>query len=161
MGPQAKKGEYPREEILPPGHFTSRSVRRLGIGVNMPKAIFLFALLAGCAVTGTASREEIAVNKFFDDRIAVETDEDLLIKHIEKTRAVALDLLGKATNSNVRHTVAVHILRTTPASINEMKTILHERRRCNELQTRLQEDEQNIHELVRTLAIAGCSQYIR
>jgi len=128
--------------------------------VNIRKAILLFALLAGCAATGTASREEIALNKFFDDRIAAETDE-VLIKYIEKNRALALDLLGKATNSNVRHRLAVHILRTTPASINEMKTILLERRRCDELQTRLQADEQNIHELVRTLAIAGCSQYIR
>jgi hypothetical protein len=138
----------------------------LGIVAKMSKTSILVALLvgcatlAGCATTGTSNREEIAINKFFDDRVSAETD-PLLIQYIEKHRALALDLLGKATNANVRHRLALHIMETTSASISEMRSLIYERRRCNELQTRLQEEEKNIHELVRTLSIAGCSQHIR
>src|SRR5256712_14207165 len=53
-----------------------------------------------------------------------------------KHRALALDLLAKATNSNVRHRLAIHIMQTTPRSIDEMRTLISERRRCDLLQTR-------------------------
>ena len=138
----------------------------MGIGAEMSTTSILVALLigcitlAGCATTGTSNSEEIAITKFFDDQVSAETD-PLLIKYIEKHRVLALDLLAKSTNANVRHRLALHIMKTTPASISEMRSFIHERRRCNELQARLQEDEKNIHELVRTLSIAGCSQHIR
>jgi len=125
----------------------------------MTKTVIIITLLAGCA-TATSNREEITVNRFFDERVASETD-PVLIKYIEKHRALALDLLAKATNSNVRHRLAIHIMQTTPRSIDEMRTLISERRRCDLLQTRLEEDKQNIHEIARTLSIAGCAQYLR
>ncbi|MGH2359897.1 MAG: hypothetical protein ACRDGM_05070 [bacterium] len=125
----------------------------------MSKMVIIIAFLAGCA-TATSNREELAINRFFDDRVSAETDA-VLIKYIEKHRALALDLLAKATNANVRHGLALHIMRTTPSSIDEMRTLISERRRCHQLQTRLQEDKENLHEIVRTLSIAGCSQHIK
>jgi hypothetical protein len=124
----------------------------------MSTMILLIAFLAGCA-TATSTREEIAINRFFDDRVSAETDA-VLITYIEKHRALALDSLAKATNANVRHRLALHIMQTTPNSIDEMRTIISERRRCDRLQTRLQEAKENIHEMVRTLSIAGCSKYM-
>lgn len=136
-------------------------MREISISVRILVLLLIWGItLAGCATVGSPSREEVSVNRFFDDQVSAETD-PVLIKYIEKHRALALDLLGKAPNANVRHRLALHIMTTTPASINEMRSLIRERRRCHELQTRLQESDTNIHELIRTLSAAGCSQHIR
>ena len=88
----------------------------------MSKVVIVIVFLAGC-VTATSNREEVTINRFFNDRISAETDA-VLIKYIEKHRSLALDILAKATNSNVRHKLAIHIMTTTPGSIEEMRTIM-------------------------------------
>ena len=125
----------------------------------MSKVVIVVVFLAGCA-TATSNREEVTINRFFDDRVSAETDA-VLIRYIEKHRSLALDMLAKATNANVCHRLAIHIMTTTPGSIEEMRTIISERRRCDRLQTKLEEDKENVHEIARTLSMAGCSKYIR
>jgi hypothetical protein len=137
---------------------------RLATGIPIAT---LSIFLIGCATPPRATaptpmpdREKIAINNFFDNRLSIETD-PILITYIERTRTLALNTLAEAPNANVRYQLALHIMKTTPERIDKMKALLNERRRCHQLQARLQEETKDIHEIVRTLSIAGCSQHIK
>ena len=76
-------------------------------------------------------------------------------------RGLALEQLAKMRYPEAKHEFVLELRKYVPQQVNERRAFIYERRRCNKLQTRLEEDGENIHEVVRTLAIAGCSQHIR
>jgi hypothetical protein len=126
-------------------------------------AIILVALvLVGCTTTTSnrPTREEAAINDLFDGAVSRETD-PLIVQYIEKSRQNALNALASASSGAVRHRLALHIMNEFPANLEKAKTIVRDRRRCEGLQARLEAEGGDVHELVRTLSIAGCSDYMK
>ena len=122
-------------------------------------ALVLTVLLAGCATAGP-SREELAVHQALDDALARETDPDM-IPYLQGLRATYLQALAETSNANEHHKLAINFLDSISAKVREARNIVSERRRCAQLHARLRADKTAISETVRTLATAGCDQYLQ